>query len=201
MAVNQVVNYEVEALSIGDKIRKLRQKKQYSLEDLVAITGLDRDSLSQIESNKIVPPVATLLNLAKALNTDMVYFFQESAGTEKISVTRRHERVKVARRPHHEMGEVNYLYEALGTKKTKKHMDPFLVEFKKQDTSDMVFVSHDGEEFLYLLEGSLEFRSVDRVEVLEPGDTIYFESDISHSFRCLSEQPARAVVVLWTALG
>ena len=49
--------------------------------------------------------------------------------------------------------------------------------------------------------GAYVVGEIDRVEVLEPGDTIYFESDISHSFRCLSEQPARAVVVLWTALG
>jgi len=197
MTVGREINSEVEALSIGDKVRKLRQEKQFSIEDLVAITGLDREVIAKIERNEVVPPIATLLNLAKALNTNVVYFFQESAGTEKISVTRIHERVRIERRPHHEKGEVNYLYEALGTKKTNKHMEPFLVEFKKQDTSDMVFVSHDGEEFLYLLEGSLEFRSIDRREVLEPGDTIYFESDVSHSFRCLSEQPARAVVVLW----
>jgi len=192
------INAEIQALSIGDKIRKLREKKRYSLKDLVAVTGLEKDLLSQIEANNVVPPVATLLNLAKALNTNMTFFFQDSISTEKISVTRHHECVRIEQRPHHEKGEVNYFYEALETKKTNKHMEPFLVEFKKQDTSDMVFVSHDGEEFLYLLEGSLEFRSIDRVEVLDPGDSIYFESDISHSFRCLSEQPAKAIVVLWS---
>ena len=62
----------------------------------------------------------------------------------------------------------------------------------------MVFVSHDGEEFLHLLEGTLEFRSVDRVEVLEAGDSIYFESDLSHSLRCLGEKSAKAVVVVWS---
>ncbi|MFH0787806.1 MAG: cupin domain-containing protein, partial [Pseudomonadota bacterium] len=74
----------------------------------------------------------------------------------------------------------------------------FLVEFPILDTSELVFVSHEGEEFLHLLEGELEFRTVDRVEVLEPGDSIYFESDISHSFRCLSQVPAKAIVVVWS---
>ena len=77
-------------------------------------------------------------------------------------------------------------------------MEPFMVEFPVQETSDMVFVNHEGEEFLHLLEGNLEFRSVDRVELLEAGDSIYFESDLSHSFRCLGEQPARAIVVVWS---
>ena len=198
MTGNQEINSEVDALSIGDKIRELREKRRYSLDDLVAVTGLEKEFLSQVEENTIVPPVATLLNLAKALDTDMVYFFQHGISTEKISVTRRHERVRIERRPHHHKGEVNYVYEALEVKKPKKHMEPFLVEFKKQDTSDMVFVSHEGEECLYLVEGTLEFRSIDRVEVLQPGDVIYFESDISHSFRCVSESPAKAVVVLWS---
>jgi quercetin dioxygenase-like cupin family protein len=77
-------------------------------------------------------------------------------------------------------------------------MEPFLVEFPNMETSEMVFVSHEGEEFLHLLEGRLEFRTTDRVEVLDPGDSIYFESDISHSFRCLSEPPAKAIVVVWS---
>jgi quercetin dioxygenase-like cupin family protein len=104
----------------------------------------------------------------------------------------------VEKRPHQEKGEVDYIYIALETKKTNKSMEPFLVEFPIRDTEDMVFNSHEGEEFLYVTEGSVEFRTVDRVETLEAGDSIYFESDISHSFRCLSEAPAKALAVIWS---
>jgi len=76
-------------------------------------------------------------------------------------------------------------------------MEPFLVEFMPMETSEMVFTNHEGEEFHYVLEGKLEFRTDDRVEVLEPGDAIYFESDQNHSFRSLIEKPSRAVVVVW----
>ncbi|MGZ3607481.1 MAG: cupin domain-containing protein, partial [Syntrophales bacterium] len=62
-------------------------------------------------------------------------------------------------------------------------MEPLLVEFQPVDTGDMVFTNHEGEEFIFVLEGRLEFRTNDRVERLEPGDTIYFESDINHGFR------------------
>jgi quercetin dioxygenase-like cupin family protein len=73
-----------------------------------------------------------------------------------------------------------------------------MVEFGSVDTGEMVFMSHEGEEFVYLMEGRLEFRSIDRVEILEPGDSIYFESDLSHSFRSLVDSPARAIVVVWS---
>ena len=66
------------------------------------------------------------------------------------------------------------------------------------DRSDMIFTNHEGEEFLYLIEGTLEFRTDDRIEVLQPGDSLYFESDINHSCRSLDEKPAKAVVVVWS---
>jgi transcriptional regulator with XRE-family HTH domain len=192
------ISLEVKALKIGSKVRELRQKKHYTLQDVAAKTGLSNPVLSQIENDHVVPPVATLLKLARAFDVGLAYFFQDEVGIDRIAVTRRDERVRVERRPHHRKGEVNYIYEALDTKKTNKHMEPFLVEFPVQDTSEMIFMNHEGEEFLHLLEGTLEFRSIDRVEILGPGDSIYFESELSHSFRCLGEKPARAIVVVWS---
>ena len=192
------ISLEVKALKIGSKVRELRQKKHYTLQDVAAKTGLSKPFLSQIENDHVVPPVATLLKLARAFDVGLAYFFQDEVGIDRIAITRRDERVRVERRPHHRKGEVNYVYEALDTKKTNKHMEPFLVEFPVQDTSEMIFMNHEGEEFLHVLEGTLEFRSIDRVEVLAPGDSIYFESELSHSFRCLGEKPARAIVVVWS---
>jgi quercetin dioxygenase-like cupin family protein len=63
---------------------------------------------------------------------------------------------------------------------------------------EMNFASHEGEEFLYILEGTVEFRSVDRVEILEAGDSIYLDSSISHAFRCVGDKPAKAVAVIWS---
>lgn len=188
----------IEAFRIGSKVRELRQNRRYTLQDMAAKTGLETDLISRIEADEFVPPIATLMKLAHALNVSMAYFFKDSTGTEKIALTRAHERVRVKRRPHHQEGEVGYIYEALEIRKADKHMEPFMVEFPPQDTSEMVFMSHVGEEFLHLLEGELEFRSVDRVEVLHPGDSIYFESEVSHSFRCIGDTPAKAVVVVWS---
>jgi len=187
----------VDELKIGSKVRELRQRKHYTLQDLVTKTGLSKSVLTEIEDGDTIPPVATLLKLSKALKVGMAYFFEDEIISEKISVTRSGERMRLERRPHHHEGEVDYIYETLETKKPDKHMEPLLVEFRPMDTSDMVFMSHEGEEFLYVLEETLEFRTDDRIEILKPGDTIYFESDINHSFRSLTDKPARAIVVVW----
>jgi transcriptional regulator with XRE-family HTH domain len=186
-----------EKLKIGQRIKELRQKKHLTLEDMATKTGLTKAVLAGIESDETVPPLGTLLRLSKTLDVSMAFFFEDEVEMERLSVTRSGERVKVKRRPHHREGEVDYVYESLEPKNPHKHMEPFLVEFQPMDTREMVFMSHEGEEFHFVLEGRLEFRTDDRVEVLYPGDSLYFESEMNHSFRSLDSKPARALVVVW----
>ena len=186
-----------EGVRIGAAVKALREKKRLTVNDVAAKTGLSKTLLTQIEDGETIPPVATLLKLAGSFNVGMAAFFESGTEPETVSVTRKGERVRIKKRPHHHEGEVDYVYESLETKKPDKHMEPFLVEFMPMETTDMVFTSHKGEEFLYLLTGKLEFRSDERVEVLQPGDSIYFESERNHSFRSLDGKPARGIVVVW----
>jgi len=188
----------IEELKVGGKIKDLREKNFFTLQDLAAKTGLTKSVLSEIEADEVMPPVATLLKLARALNVGMAYFFRDEAPVEQISVTRAGARVRVKRRPHHREGEVDYIYESLEARMPGKHMEPLLVDFVPMETADMVFTSHEGEEFLFLLDGRLEFRTNDRVETLSAGDALYFDSALNHSFRSLTDQPAKAVVVVWS---
>jgi len=187
----------VAAFMIGTQVRELREKNHYTVEELAAKTGIERQMLGRIEAHEFIPPIATLIKLAGVLNVSVAWFFQDKTGSDKIAVTRRGERVRIMRRPHHIEGEVEYIYESLEIRKVQKHMEPFMVEFPVRDTSETVLACHEGEEFLYLLEGTLEFRSADRVEILNPGDSIYFESDVDHGFRCLGGAPAKALAVVW----
>ncbi|HYA15694.1 MAG TPA: XRE family transcriptional regulator [Syntrophales bacterium] len=197
MTQNEDKNTAIEGLRIGRTVKEFRHKKHITLQDLAARTGIPKSVLAEIENGDVVPPVATLLKLAKAFNVGMASFFEEEAPGMKISVTRSGERIRIKRRPHHHEGEVDYIYESLETHKADKHMEPLLVEFQPLDTGDMVFTNHEGEEFIFVLEGRLEFRTDDRMEILESGDTLYFESDINHAFRSLDEKPARAIAVVW----
>ena len=182
---------------IGGKIKDLRERNVYTLQDLAAKTGISRPMLAEIESDEVMPPVATLLKLARALNVGMAHFFKDEAPADQVSVTRSGERISIKRRPHHREGEVDYVYESLEARMPGKHMEPLLVEFVPMETAEMVFTSHEGEEFLFLLEGKLEFRTNNRVEMLSAGDALYFDAGLNHSFRSLTDAPARAVVVVW----
>jgi len=201
MAQKKTTEKTDDGFKIGDKLKTLRENRKLTLHDLAAKSGVAKTILADIEENEIIPPVATLLTIASALDVGMADFFSDDLTDETISLTRAGERTKVKRRPHHiHEGEISYIYEALETKKPKKHMEPLFVEFLPAETSDMVFTSHRGEEFVFLVDGSLEFRTNDRVEVLKPGDSLYFESHINHSFRGLKNKSAKAIVVVWSKL-
>ena len=188
----------VEGFRISHRLKDLRHNRHITLLDLASKTGLEKSLLSEIEKGAVVPPVATLLKLAKALNVGMASFFEDVAVSASVSVTRRGEGVLIKRRPHHREGEVDYVYKSLETKKPEKHMEPFLVEFMPMEIADMVFSNHEGEEFHYVLEGKVEFRTDDSVEVLESGDSIYFESGQNHSFRSLGKKSSKVIAVVWT---
>lgn len=194
---DQDLHTAVRALQIGNKVRELREKKRYTLQELSSRTGLSKALLSQIENNRVIPPIATLLRLAKALDVSLSYFFQEEVKGRSIYLTRANERLRVDRRQHHREGEVNYIYEALETQKHDKHMEPFYVEFPAMNVEDMVFTSHEGEEFVYVLDGNIEFRTASTVIVLNPGDSLYFDAAQGHAFRSLGEDVAKAVIVVW----
>jgi len=197
MPQNEKIPSAVEEFRIGGKVKDLRERNFYTLHDLAAKTGISKSVLNEIESDEIMPPVGTLLKLARALSVGMAYFFKDEAPAEQVSVTRSGERLSVKRRPHHRDGEVDYVYESLEARMPGKHMEPLLVEFVPMETAEMVFTSHEGEEFLFLLDGKLEFRTNERVEILSAGDALYFDSALNHSFRSLTDAPARAVVVVW----
>jgi len=190
------IKHEVKKLHIGKKARDLRKRAGLVLEDLSRRTGLSKPLLSQIEREVISPPIATLLKISRALDVSIGFFFQDGDPEEQVVVVRRDES-KVIDSRHFGREESGYYYEALAYKKSKKYMEPFLVEFKKKRADQLSYFSHEGEEFIYLLEGTLEFRTENQQYILHPGDSLYFESSIPHAYRALERKNARALTVVY----
>lgn len=191
---------ELKELNLGQKIKALRQKKGISLEEMARRTNLSQPLLSQIESEVVAPPVATLLKIARALNVNISYFFQtEEVEEKKAVIVRKKERKKVFRRIHEDPAKVGYYYESLAYPKADRHMEPFQVEFEAKKKEDLIFFNHQGEEFVFVLEGQLEFNYENEVYLLEPGDSLYFDSSLPHAFRAVGGQNALAIDVIYAA--
>ena len=189
---------EVRALDLGSKIRQLRQKKRLTLQNVSDLTGLSKALLSQIENNNAAPPIATLLKISRALNVSIGYFFREDEPDQRIEVTRHDDSLEPSQRRHHLFETVGYTYKSLAQAMAEKHMDPFLIEIEAMDEDALQFFGHVGEEFLFVLNGEVEFRGAERVIALSRGDSIYFDSQIPHALRALGDGPARALVVVFS---
>jgi len=194
--VSDDIKHEVKNLHIGKKIRVLRKNAGLVLQDLSDRTGLSKPLLSQIEKEVVSPPIATLLKISKALSVNIGFFFQDNDPEEKVVLVRRDES-KVIDSRYFGREDSGYYYEALAYKRSKKYMEPFLVEFKRKKADRLSYFSHEGEEFIYLLEGTLEFRTENQHYVFYPGDPLYFESSIPHGYRALERKNARALTVVY----
>jgi len=184
---------EIIKLGIGKKIKDLRKKRSMTLARLGELSGLSVGFLSQVENDVVVPPLTTLLSISKGLDVKLDTFFKDENPPERVSVVKRADQMPVERR---RSDEVGYHYLALSHRRSEKKMEPFLVEFEARTKDEMKYFEHPGEEFIYVIEGVLEFRSGDIVQMLEAGDSIYFDSDLSHAVRGIEPGKSKAIIVV-----
>lgn len=179
----------------GEIIKRLRQQKQLSLQEFATQAKISVVLLSQIESQTISVPIAVLLKLARALSVPVSSFFVDSEDpTETFVVTPRDKRATVYRSA---LG-ATYSYQRLAPGMARKSMEPFYVRFEPSNLIKDFAYQHDGEEFLYLLSGSIEYVIQGQAIILKHGDSIYLDSTVPHSIRCLSEEAAEALVVVFS---
>lgn len=176
---------------IGKRIRYIRLKQATTLEQLALQTNLSKSLLSKIENGKVSSPVSTLFTIAKALNTKISYFFNVEDENLPITLVRKNER-----RQYHRAGaQFGYTYEALGYKRKEKMMEPFILYMDKTTAKDVAF-SHPGEEILFILDGTWEFKHGDQTLILRKGDCIYFDASIPHSGKPIGNKPVKAFMVI-----
>ena len=193
------VRDELKDLNLGQKIKNLRQRQGLSLPQIAQKAGLSEPLWAQIEGEVVAPPVATLLKISRALNVNIGYFFQEQDAEKRAVIVPRNERKKVFRRIHEDPTKVGYYYESLAYPKADKHMEPFHVTFEVKKKEDLLFFNHKGEEFIYVLDGQLEFNYEEQTYALAAGDSLYFDASLPHAFRAVGKKPALAIDVIYAS--
>ena len=180
---------------IGERIGELRARLGMTLDQLSSATGFTRGYLSKIEHSKKVPPIGSLLRIAQALGADITQLLQTAspqASDRGFCVVRAAERRPVVRGG----TAFGYDYVGLADKKPGKKMAPFLFTFPSEIHKN-VFFEHEGEEFLFVLTGKVEWQAGGDKLILEPGDSVYFNSRLPHRGRAI-EGEARALVVVYS---
>jgi transcriptional regulator with XRE-family HTH domain len=175
-------------------IKRIRQSKKISLVRLAKLCGLTKGYVSKIENSDKAPPLSTLSKIANALDTDIsLLLANESELPENLSLCI----VKKNERKEFVTIETRYGYhcEALAHKKIWKNMEPYIIlpVFREKG-----IFSHEGEEFIYVLEGRYKFSYDGKKYLLSEGDSIYFDSIVPHSGRSLGKKKAKILAVIYS---
>ncbi len=188
---------ETREIPVGEKIKALREKKELSLKDMADRTGFSTALISQMENHLVSPSLGTLIKLAKALDVTVGDFFGEGH-KEPYAIVRKDERKTISRFASKEGVKYGYSYESLGFDKKNRHMEPFIVTLEPATIKNTKTSTHEGEEFIYVLEGEMEVILGNHRDVLYPGDSIYYDSTVPHRVQCHQERITRILAVLYT---
>ncbi|MCA1905838.1 MAG: XRE family transcriptional regulator [Desulfarculus sp.] len=187
---------EGQDLPVGQRVRQIREQKGLTLTDLAQRTGLMEQFLADIEAETASPPLGVLVKLGKALGMKMGTLI--ASGEERpYTVVRSSERQAMSRLSSQRGTAYGYSYQSLAPKKKNRSMDPFVVTLE-QAAQDVPPSSHEGEEFIFVLEGSMEALVGEAMEILGPGDSIYYDSSEPHLLRPHGEGPTRILAVIYS---
>jgi transcriptional regulator with XRE-family HTH domain len=161
----------------GQRIRKIREEKGLALEELSRLTGFDVQFLSSLEKNEAQPQLGTVIKLSKALDSAFGRLVS-GIGDKLYSVTRKNERRTVSRSTSKTGQKQVYTYKSLAPEVKGRHMEALIVQLEVDPEKEISV--HEGEEFIFVLDGIVVLEIGDERFELEPGDSVYYLSTTPH---------------------
>jgi transcriptional regulator with XRE-family HTH domain len=182
---------------VGERVKKLREAQEMSLAQVGKLTGIDAERLRAFEEGTAVPSIGAVIQLSRVLGSKMEGLLH-GGGTvsESLTICRAGESLAG------EQGdtEQSYAYSSLTRPGTAGHvMEPFLLSFDPK-VSQGAPITHDGQEFVYVVEGAVELLYDGRSYRLDKGDSVYLDSTHAHTFHGLGDRVARMLAVV-TSMG
>lgn len=161
------------ALNIGTHIRRLRLQQRRTQQEIAAACGFTKSLLSKIESNTVTPPIATLIKIARALGTAVSALMEADTNGGTVHTTATEALSGIVKT------ERGYWIYPFATHRKNKRIQPFLMVARKGEVKEHHLV-HDGEEFIFVLQGAMKVQVGNAEYRLAAGDSLYFSSADEH---------------------
>lgn len=181
---------DVSKNAVGFNLRQLRTAKGLTLDQLATQSELTRGYISLVERGLKTPSVAALLRMAAALDVNVTYLFDPNPTPAPRYTLFRREQDAVS------VNEGGFDLLALAASRTRKAMEPFLIRPPLKMASR---ASHAGEEFLFVVSGSIVIKLDGEELLLAKGDCLYFSGETPHWLRSVGRQKAEVLLVVSAA--
>jgi transcriptional regulator with XRE-family HTH domain len=178
--------------AIGAQVRTQRKKLGMTVGELASLASLSAGMLSKIENGLTSPSLTTLKGLAMALNVPFTALFQRFEEQRDASHVKAGEGLKIERRG----TRAGHQYALLGHGVHKQvAVEPYMITLTHESEVFPLF-QHDGQEFLYVVEGAMDYHHGGRNYRMDPGDSLFFDADAPHGPETLHEVPVRFLSVI-----
>ncbi len=175
---------EYNLREVAGRIKELREATGYSQEELAKLTGVSTEDYKVLEEGETDFSFTFIYKCAKACNVEVVDILEGISSTlSSFTITRKGEGSKIVKKQ-------GFVYNNLAPKFKDKLAEPFLVKFpylKEEQNAPIKLSSHKGQEFDVVLKGSLKVQVGNHVDILNEGDSIFYNSTIPHGMIAVSE--------------
>ena len=180
-----------EMIQIAKRIRELREVSDISAEDMAANLKMPVGQYLDYESGNADIPVSFIYEIAQWFNIELSVLLGGNNPKLRIfGVVRKGKGLNLERRK-------QYKYENLAYNFSHKKAEPFMVTIDPdQDTITPGFNSHPGQEFNYVIEGSMLINIDGHETILDAGDSIYFNSAYKHNMKALKGKQVRFLAIV-----
>ena len=192
--------------TLGEHIAELRNTYTISRETLAERSGVAVELITKIENEGLIPDLAPLIKIARALGVRLGTLLDDHEQLGPV-INRAGEAdatvrfvtglpdAKAEAAPANE--RQGLIFKALAADKNSRHMEPFIVDIKSDAKQEKSI--HEGEEFIYVLEGKLALEYGTLKETLNAGDSVYYDSIVPHRVLSASDSdPVRILAVIYT---
>jgi len=182
---------------VGKKIKSLRESKNISIDELSERSGLTATQITSIEESENLPSLAPLIKIARVLGVRLGTFLDDNdelgpvisrKGTQKESIS--FSGGATDARTHME-------YFPLAGHKSGRHIEPFIIDIQANKDNTFTLSAHEGEEFIYILEGEVEVSYGKEIYTLTQGDSIFYDSIVEHHVRAKEGKAAKILAVVY----
>lgn len=182
----------------GKKIKDVRERQNMSIEELAEKSGVKQEVLEAMEAGEVIPSLTPLTKMARALGVRLGTFLDDTPELGPV-VTRNGvtENSLYFSGREDVTNSSNLEFHSLGAGKIDRNLDPFMIDISYEDT-EKELSSHEGEEFIYVLEGEIEVQYGKDTFKIGPGDTIFYDSAVPHHLHASTSEGAKILAVLYT---
>jgi quercetin dioxygenase-like cupin family protein/DNA-binding XRE family transcriptional regulator len=178
---------------VGDKLKHLRLRRRMGLVELSRHTGLSPALLSKLEHGKLYPTLPTLSRIALVFSVGLEHFFSNEREKHVFALARKKDRLRFPESP--EVDPAAFDFESLDFLATDRKFNAYFADFHSVPPEKIRVHQHPGVEFIYVLKGKLNLRVGADQEVLDAGDSLYFDAQLPHGYSRVGNKPCSAIVI------